>query len=482
MKLPLCLIAISVSILAFQPKPLKKVASKQATEIQAIVTRLASMPFEVEAEALLMLIGAGQLSKADANEALERLFIDSSRASFKSPLVGAYPQFQSSGGDIESSKATASQALGLDQLTIQTRIISKIRESDAKRAMEMFDSIGIPSAPRSCADALMPSLDRYYQALLKLYQVLVTEKNLKLQENATFWLGSHLSVDQDAQIVPAASLISKIADNKELFEYRLARYAQDLGNLNPSYVPYFAVLDRATDMMLTLSKRASDSGISSAPLWRGFMNYNRKAVTGTRCKAMPEGEVAKHLRNLQTKLQSANLPEEAREILSTLHELKPDRVDETQPKGKKFSSDPEWLKLASDYQELRFGPVETRRQFVGKHRPDGLTSFLPLEERKSHEWDEKATKFLRNLEKMEKQTQDDPLTSFLKFGGDYGSLIAILPVSNGSFSVAVSSYLAYLASSPILKENPALWLVEVKLFLRRATLDDRDEGIKKFTR
>jgi hypothetical protein len=472
----LLLLIFSTNTQAFQLKQGAKQSTEGEREVEALVTRLAGLPFEMEADALLMLIGAGKLPAADIAPTLERLFINSARSTFSSPLIAMYPQFDTSSGNIESAKATASRALGLDQLSIQTRVIAKQREIDPNRAMHMLDQIRPPQTPRSCSDSLMPSVDRYYQSLLKLYQIQAASKNRKVREHADQWLRSHLSLEQESQIAPIARLILKLGNEQELFEFSLARYSRDLGNLSPAFLPYFASLETVTGDLIALAKRSSEIGQSSAGLWQSFAAYNRKALTGVRCTTMPADVLARRLQQVQAKLKTIELPSEAREILDKLESLQPDRLDTSKPELQSFDSDAGSKNLMQQYAELRVGPIESRKRFVGKRRPDGLPSFLPLEERKTAEWDEKAALYLRRIETLVRESQDDSLASFLKVSEVYSSLIQILPVANNTFAGAVSSYLSYLSASPVLKEYPLVWLVEVKLFLRRGTLDEYEAG------
>ena len=107
--------------------------------------------------------------------------------------------------------------------------------------------------------------------------------------------------------------------------------------------------------------------------------------------------------------------------------------------------------LYIDYATMRFGSEDRRREFIGKSRPDGLNSFIPIEERKSLQWEEQAAKYLRRLEAFAKHNDDDNLTAFSKVGGLYASFIAILPHSSSSFPSALASYVAYLSASPVMK-------------------------------
>ena len=101
-------------------------------------------------------------------------------------------------------------------------------------------------------------------------------------------------------------------------------------------------------------------------------------MTETRCGAYPAEALAKKLEAIQSKMQAITLPPEATKTFASLSTLEPRQIDDTKSPFQSFYADKNspWYVLGIEYQNLRFGPIETRRQFLGKARPDGLTIFL----------------------------------------------------------------------------------------------------------
>lgn len=458
---------------AFQVKPAP--SQKPTKEIADLVNRLAAAPFEIEADALLMLIDSAKLPTDSVGPTLDRLFVESGRSSIKSPFTGLYPEYSNAESSLPSLTVTASR-LGLDQLSLQSRIVSRTKGIKLTHAIELFDSIQLQPPPRLCTDALMPVVDGYYLTLLTLFHDQEKSGNAKIRENAADWLGRRLTVTQEAQIAPVANSLAKLSNQREVFELSFARFSQDLGNLDPSFLPYLQSLGASTDSLILLASRASLSGISTAPLWRAFAAYNRKALTGTRCRAMPAIDLSKKLELVKSKLNSIPLAPEVAEAIANLPTLDPRRYEDAKPSALPFMSDSALKALYIDYATMRFGSEDRRREFIGKSRPDGLTSFIPIEERKSLQWEEQAAKYLRRVEEFAKHNDDDNLTAFAKVGGLYASFIAILPHSSSSFPSALASYVAYLSASPVMKQQPPIWLWNVKGFLRRGTLDEHERG------
>ncbi len=463
---------------AFQPTPIPPPKTAKEKEIEALVSRLAALPVEVEADSLLMLIGAAQIPAAQVPAILDRLFLDTGRAIVKSPSYISYPVFENWGGNVPGISQRASQLLALDQLSLQTRIVTLIKATKLSHAVELFDTIQPAPPSRSCAAPLTPKVDRYYKTLQALFHDRERGATAKARQDAAHWLGGHLVVSQEAQIAPVAGLIMTLSSQPPIFELALSRLSQDLANLDPSFLPYLATIDAVTDALIDLAKRATLNGFSAEPLWRSFASYNRNALTGTRCGAYPAETLDKRLHAIWAKLDTIKLPPEAAEAFASLVKLEPKQVDDTKPPFESFYANKTspWYALQIEYQNLRFGPIETRRQFVGKHRPDGLTSFIPLEERKSPAWDDRATKYLRGIEDYVKNTEEDGLTTFVKTSSLYSTFIEILPHASISFPGALSSYVAYLSAAPFANQEPLIWLFEVKAFLRHGTLDEHEQG------
>lgn len=140
-------------------------------------------------------------------------------------------------------------------------------------------------------------------------------------------------------------------------------------------------MEPATDALIELAERAAVNGLSAEPLWRAFAAYNRNALTGTRCGAYPAEALAKKLQAIQSELQPMTLlPPKPPKHSPALSKFDPRRIDDAKPPFQSFYADKNssWYALEIEYQNLRFGPIETRRQFVGKARPDGLNSLIPL--------------------------------------------------------------------------------------------------------
>ncbi len=328
MKFLLLLAALASSASAFQSKTPE--TTKLKKEVQDLLSRLAGLPIEIEADGILLLLDAGQISPDQAPVILDRLFVDSGRAILKSPLRGLYPDYQDADGSVPSVVASASR-LGLNQLSLQTRILARFRTVNLKHTVSLFDRISLTPASRSCADSLSPVFDTYYQSLLPLYSDLVKKADKKQRESATDWLFEHLSVRQDGQIAPVADTLRKLPAQREELEFGIARLAQDLTNLNPSFLPYINSLEKTTEALISLAKSASLAGVSPMPLWRAFATYNRNALKGSRCRAFPRDKLNASIELVKTKSLFFALPDDIASEFAGLMLIEPGGMDDAKP-------------------------------------------------------------------------------------------------------------------------------------------------------
>ena len=251
--------------------------------------------------------------------------------------------------------------------------------------------------------------------------------------------------------------------------------------MNPSFLPYVNLLEKTTTAVVSLAKSASLAGVSPTPLWRAFAAYNENALKGSRCMAFPKDKLNASIELVRTKALSVALPDDIATEFAGLTLIVPGSMDDAKPQDKRFLADPRLMELWSDYAKLRFGPKERAQGFRGKSRPDGVTEFLPFEERQSMEWNESASKFLRKVEEFAKRSDSDsdPITAYQNISGLYSSLLEILPMSSNSYPTALSSFIAYISGSPTMRQNTAVWLWRVKIFLRRGSIDESEESFKR---
>lgn len=481
MYLLIFLILFSLNAEAFQDvSKTLPTSKKQDPKIEALLSQISALPVEMEADALLMLIDAGKLMPESVPSHLEDLFVRSGRASMRSEVDPVYDIV----ADTESGPgayANASRILGLNQLTLQSRIVSRMALKDTSQASDRFDTIQRPNPPQSCKDAFRPIPNSYYATLFELYRKKTKGATEKRALESTDWLISHLGIHQAGEIEPVSRIILKFSGNKDIYDRITERFIQDLASITPVFSEYVRSLEDVSEAVISIAKKNDLLLHSNEALWRAFVSYNKRAFSGVRCSKLSKAEVDAALSSLRAKISGLSLPAESAKELLELEKIQPKSSDDGSPELSKFRDDRNYRNLSIvDYAPLRFGDSERRKSFAGrKIRPDGLAEFLPLEERKSSAWITQAQKFLRKIEDFRKSNEDEPSTHFSKVSGLYSALIELLPPTTELFSEAVSSHLAFLSGSPILKQSPVLWFADVKIMLRRGTLDDHEIGLKR---
>jgi hypothetical protein len=118
--------------------------------------------------------------------------------------------------------------------------------------------------------------------------------------------------------------------------------------------------------------------------------------------------------------------------------------------------------IMARYKALRFGTKEQQEEYNKRERrKDGMGHFLPEEVRRTPEWETQAREFLKELDRWNKN-HDEPETDFFhQMCLQYSALLNIIP--NGRLHETVlQTYISYLKVSPMERESPPEWLIQVK--------------------
>ncbi len=476
MRFVLCLLACTY-LSPGQIAPALPAKPKPDRELEDLIQRLASLPPEFEADSLLLLVEAGKIKLESKIATLDRIFLSAGRASVSSPTRGMLENYRWLG---ESTPALIAQssASGQDRLVLRLRAVDAMKDLNVEHAAEMFDSIHLPSPTLSCADALMPQPHRYYETLLRLHKALQKSPKPKTREMADDWLTSHFSASHETQITPVAEALAQLTEQKDLFEISLSKFGQDIAKLSPAFRSYWATNKDVTASLIALTKKAQTARYSAEPLWRAYLSYETSVLGGERCADIKAADVTGRLDALKVAVEALPIPIDLKEGFSALAKIEPRRIDDVKPKFPNYRSDPRVAELIDLYRNLRFGPEEKRKEVAAGQRPDGLINFLPLDQRKTPEWQNEAERYLRKLEEYAKLDEEDRVGAFSKTSSEYASLIEITPIGSRQLEACVNAYIGYLAGSPILKEQPLIWLMYFKMFLRRGTLDEHEQGLE----
>jgi hypothetical protein len=414
-----------------------------SNKVEQLLQQLAAVPPEAEADGLLSLIEKGHIPEKDVPELLERAFGVANSIQASAPFYAAIRSYDSLGESVPALTAFASHTVG-NRLGIQLRVVRALVAKDLSAALRYFEQIRPGIAVVNCQTELLPDTSEYFRTAVRLFHAMERSAIQRHREDATVWLTRHLALRSETEMPAVADAIQSLAERQELHSRLMSRFVQDIAALEPSFRFYW------------VSRKRADR-LPSA----GYATYQRAALQAERCADIAQAEIDQHIAGNEE-----------------LAKLRPRSLDTKLAKAMMFREDSIYEQFTPLYQDLRFGPLENRRKVASQRREDGLTSFLPMEERRSPRWQAAAEVYLRKVNDYAKLDVKDADATFLKVSTLYGSLIEIAPVSSPFLNAAVGSYLAYMSGSAMLKERPDLWLAQFRMFLRRGTLDDHESGMK----
>jgi hypothetical protein len=201
------------------------------------------------------------------------------------------------------------------------------------------------------------------------------------------------------------------------------------------------------------------------PLVDAYRTYLVRHLTAARCadSADPKGEGATidnmvHLFN-RSLLKWAPENPDLRPISDD--ERKPMKAD-GRAEVHVFWEQPKAKSLLMGLKRLRFGTEAQQAENASKpRRPDGMVNFLDLDARRELPWEMECRQFLSELEGWQKEHGESPANYFHQLCAIYALLVELVPPGALRDSV-ISSYITFLRMSPMERESPPEWLMEVK--------------------
>lgn len=238
-----------------------------------------SAPPEFAADALLRIAEQAKLAPAAKIELIEEAFRLAQSAHFLMP----YRSFRT---ESDSRAAVQNQAfkLHLDSLSLQTRAVSDLLPLAPAKARQHFEEIRLPPLPAlTCADALIPEVSSFYDALGQVFQNAFTPKERAREEHVNFLLSYLSRLASPVQLAPAARLIQTLSLTSSQKDLIFVQFSGILGSmdspgrlfeatradieaaLTADMRPAFAKYDSRAR---TTNLQCKDSDIEANPLWQ----------------------------------------------------------------------------------------------------------------------------------------------------------------------------------------------------------------------
>lgn len=441
-RLLLSVTAASALMLTFSFRPLSEAAVNEqrrtfsSSDIGPLTMQAARLPIEYHADIIFQLADRGDISPSRLRGVLDPIFSAADSAQHPFPMRDAVHV-----PDSLSSERERASRLGLDTLTIKTRIIDKLISSNSSYALKLAEEVTLRLPQSSCADFMVPDVSPYYTII---GQIASRSTGATLHARAMTLERDRIEqVSSGIELKPAGKLVlSMVGDSSFLDALSDLTHAI---NVETSSDREFAEIDgngEFTALIGELIDKAEQNGISPVPLMEAYRGFLTRSLSGTQCGFRPT--------NRHTEAQRFNTVLE-RHHLSNVNRLndkdlvgKPEQhfvVENSLPEYAEFRPLLHSLFLAHDV-ELgeRSSPSEVSAYRLSQADVDD---------------------YLNLLDKLTEQEDRCPACKFVAESQLYFVLIDSIP-SYLKPDHAIDSYIKWCSESTMQKDDPELWLARLK--------------------
>lgn len=401
---------------------------------QSILDRAVAAPAEIAADLYIKLAETGYPTvKVKRMEVLEDAWRTAGLAKIEMP-----PKMAVNGMNTDTDAGRLLDSPRLDKLTLRVRTIRAMLPIDRKTALERLAEMTAPSPPRvPCESALTGAPDPYFDLLRDLSEI----ERLTLDARA---------LAAPEQLAPAFRAIIGIRRmDKEQRDLLLTAWIGSVKEINGSFRSYFSSRHELDGEMRGLAPRM-DLLIPSFPkVSEAIAAFDARHWAGEVCGDRAKDPKAKDAASIGA------LPVNADYWTSSSSK-----------------------KVMAEYKALRFGTPEQQAEYNKRpRRADGTAHYLPLEMRKTAEWESAMRKYLYSLEEWKKDDSETDRSWFHQRAMSYSALLAIVPDGPMRQGV-VQSYITFLNGAAMKQESPAEWLLAFDYLLKSRGADkEAAEGL-----
>jgi hypothetical protein len=392
--------------------------------VPPIVELARAAPPEFFADAIVKLVQAGKIPQSEQQvELLEEAFSVAAGAKESMRLTGL-PGTPPDTREIYRSKAGE---LGLNTLSLQSRIVRELVTLDRAKARELFERIARPKLePRPCADPLIADVSAYYEAAAVIAQSTFTDREKESELHVQFLAAQLEGAQSPNELAPYAREIQSVGLSTPEWRLLLAGIAAKLQSIPTDYRPFAMYLDALQSELANLieSGRANQIGVDEVV--QSFRKYLVKQLTAARCG-----------------------PDLAIGLEQVAWLQPPPTEDESKPAKRKES-----FKVAQTYFESedskQIGTALNRLRSAGD------------------DWKHAFSDFLRDFSAWRPDGSD--IDVFHQKATVLRALLEITPRGEDRDRV-LNLCVAFLQLSPAERQSPAEWLWEAKTLAELANLD-----------
>jgi hypothetical protein len=256
---------------------------KLAAGVQAIVDLARPAAPEVFAYTIVNLVESGKIPQRELQvELLEDAFHSAVRAVEPVRLI-AIPGTPPDTREMYRSKAGE---LGLDTISLQSRILRNLLTVDRGKARELMGQIVHPVLdPRPCEDALVADIAPYYEIAAAVAQSAFTAAEKDNDAHLQFLIGVLSAAKSPAEVAAFAGAIQNVTFTKAQWEVVLAVIARKLETVGADYRSFAVSFNAMEGSISRLAELARANRIESVDgLLGSFRKYLVLQMTASRCK------------------------------------------------------------------------------------------------------------------------------------------------------------------------------------------------------
>lgn len=416
--------------------------SQRTIELESLIVQTHAVPAEFAIDALLRITSSNQSVSADRKkELLEHAFALTSEV--QNPLRRKALVLPGSPVDTRSGYRTYAFNLGLDSLTLRSRIVIAMLSLDKQRAREMLNDVSpkLPLKPLTCSDALVYEVGEFYQMLAKVAQTTFDEKQIEQGERLQFLLPYVEAMSSPSQVGPIATLIVSLRlPVSELLPLSQA-YSKALRTISGDDRSFSDALTRGrtVNSVFTLVKSYGKEAGPYKEVRDAFRAYLLKNLQFDRCI----DNAPSSANDLPSYVKEANFMFADRQF--TVDDVKPARVDQAANVVRYYETR-DSAKLLTDLKSL-----------VTDDTDEPITE----EMKAASQWQQKMLDYLGRLETWDGHDEPSSIDYFHQKCVLYFGLAKIVPPSAAREQV-ILSYVKTLNQDAIQKESRIEWLMHAK--------------------
>jgi hypothetical protein len=326
----------------------------------------------------------------------------------------------------------------LDRLSLKSRIISLLLESDLERARRMLYDMGgrLGLKPRRCEDMMTYEVGDIYATVAKVAKASFTAKQVADGQRALFALPWIENIESPVQVDPVLGLMAQLQGSQTERQMLLAAMSLTLRRRFADDRSFTTAITWGLGMPKRIADLAAgEPDPSRAELTLAYRDFLIKNLTDTRCK---ENEINKD--ELPIYIEAAN----------KLFLQKPITFDDVQSSDLGGSVKAvDLLARSSSLKKLRsdLGPLKGAG-------PDGRKT--EIIDQNNADWQARVNDFIDKALSWEGENEESESSTFMVRTGMFLGMLESIEAENLRRS-AIKRYLGMLAASNLQKEDFIEW-------------------------